>query len=286
MNQIISFIRTILRSIGQIMLQGNAATGFLFLIGIFYGSVVMGLAALLAATTGVASAYIFRFDKNDIEQGIYGFSPALVGVAVVMLLKPVLVSWILVLSGSIAAAYLQHFFHKRKIPVFTLPFVLVTWCIFYSCYYLSPGLVAENAVLIPSAIDKYVFAFKGYGQVIFQTSLFAGIAFFAGVFINSPRPALVALAGAVISGLAGYYFTSYETVNNGLLSYNAVLCAIALTGKKTEDGYWTLAAILLSVLIFLVMLHFQFLPLTFPFVVATCLIIFIRNKLTGLTRLT
>jgi len=58
-----AIIDQVLRGVGQIMLQENAITGLLFLMGIFYGSVFMGLAALLATTCGSITAKLLRYDK-------------------------------------------------------------------------------------------------------------------------------------------------------------------------------------------------------------------------------
>ena len=109
------------------MLQGNAATGLLFLAGITWGSPIMGLAALLSACCGTAAAALLKDDGKAIGQGLYGFSAALVGVALVLLRGHGPLVWAAMVPGAVAAAILQHFFLVRKIPVFTLPFVLVTW---------------------------------------------------------------------------------------------------------------------------------------------------------------
>jgi urea transporter len=90
-----SFVRQVLRGLGQIMLQENALTGLLFLLGIFYGSVFMGLGALVATACGTMTAYLFHFDKAETEKGLYGFSAALVGVALTLFLKSILFCWIL-----------------------------------------------------------------------------------------------------------------------------------------------------------------------------------------------
>ena len=58
-----SVLSTILKGLGQIMLQENSVTGLLFLIGIFYGSIIMGLAALLATICGTVTAYLLKYDK-------------------------------------------------------------------------------------------------------------------------------------------------------------------------------------------------------------------------------
>ncbi len=281
MKHVIFFSKTILKGISQIMLQDNAVTGFLFLIGIFYGSVHIGLATLLATAVGTASAYLLHFEKNKIEQGLYGFNPALVGAATLLLLKPLPYSWAIVVIGSIVSVYIQHFFITRKIAAFTLPFVLVTWLIFYSVKYLFVYLVVKPSMPVATEVDQYLFAIKGYGQVIFQSNIISGILFFAGVFINTPLSALYGLAGAVLSGILGYSFASNQAFANGLLSYNGVLCAIVFAGKKKEDGYRAFAAVLLSLVFTILMMEFHILVLTFPFVLASGLVLYVRDQQTN-----
>ena len=89
----IPLINIVLRGIGQIMLQESALTGLLFLAGIFYGSVSMGLAAILAAFCGTLTAKIMGYDNSEIQKGLYGFSPALVGVALIFYFQPVFIIW-------------------------------------------------------------------------------------------------------------------------------------------------------------------------------------------------
>lgn len=128
-----SIVSIVLKGLGQIMLQENPITGLLFLIGIFYGSFIMGAAALLATVCGTATAFLFKYKNSEIEKGLYGFNAALVGVATMLFLKPVLISWIIIIIGSLLATMLHHFFVKQKIAVFTLSFVLITWIILFFC---------------------------------------------------------------------------------------------------------------------------------------------------------
>ncbi|HMZ47371.1 MAG TPA: urea transporter, partial [Flavobacteriales bacterium] len=107
-----------LRGLGQIMLQENAATGLLFLIGIAWASPVMALAAWLAVCCGTATAILLKYDRAEIEQGLYGFSAALVGVALVLFRGIGPLVWLAIVAGSVGAAIVQRFFTARKIPVF------------------------------------------------------------------------------------------------------------------------------------------------------------------------
>lgn len=274
-----ALVRQVFKGIGQIMLQNNATTGLLFLVGIFYGSVFMGFAALLATLCGTITAIVLKYNQREIDKGLYGFSAALVGVSIILFLKPVFVSWMFIVIGSVMATIIQHFFIKRKIPVFTLPFVLVTWIFLLLVRYYFPQLATETVMPIVSVSDYFTFAIKGFGQVIFQDNILSGLLFFIAVYISSPIAALYGLAAAILSGLLALCFSvPIEIAGMGLFSYNAVLCAIVFAGTKIKHGMWILIAVLLSLVINLIMSWYQLIPLTFPFVVASCITILVRNK--------
>ncbi len=277
------FLRSAFRGIGQIMLQENSVSGILFLIGISLGSLMMGLGVLLATVVGTTTAYLSKYKISDIEKGLYGFSPALVGVATMLFLKNTIVAWIIIIFGSIVAAMLQHFFLKRNIPVFTLPFVLVTWLIIYLPMALFPTLLLDPPILSPSKIDNYLFFIKAYGQVIFQSSIWSGLLFIAGVFVNSRIMGVYGLIGAAVAGLLGYCFVETEIIANGLLSYNAVLCAIVFAGRKRQDIGWMFLSVILSVFFTLLMFKLNIVVLTLPFVLGAVCTLFIKKNWATMT---
>lgn len=281
--QRISFVIIILRGLGQITLQENAATGLLFLIGIFYVSVLMGLGAILAVCCGTITAKLLGYEKTEIEQGLYGFSAALVGVALLLYFKPVFDVWLLVIIGSVAAAVIQHSFIKRKIPVFTLPFVLVTWAILFLVGRFYPNVNAVSANISTPMSQDFTFALRGFGEVIFQGSVVSGSLFFIAVFINSPVAALYGLAGAVMAAsLSAFFSAPVADVGMGLFSYNAVLCAIVFAEDKIKAGIWFLISVVLAVVIGLAMFKNQLIQLTFPFVAATCITLIIKSTASAL----
>lgn len=276
----ISVATVIFKGLGQIMLQENWITGLLFLIGIFYGSLIMGLAALLATVCGTVTAYLLKYDKSEINKGLYGFSAALVGVAVMLFLKPVFWAWTIVVVGSLLAAMLQHFFMKIKIPAFTFPFVLVTWLILFICNNFCGDLLAIPMPVIAHLSDSLSEGFKSFGQVIFQGKLVSGLLFFVAVFISSPIAALYGLAGAIVSNFIAFGFSApIDDINLGIYGFNAVLCAIVFAGNKVKDGFWVLLAVVLSLCVSLLMIRFGLPQLTFPFVFATWITLFLKNKL-------
>lgn len=274
-----SIITITLKGFGQIMLQENRITGLLFLIGIFYGSPVMGLSALLAVICGTSTAYLLKYDKTEINKGLYGFSAALVGVAVMLFLKPVFWAWVIVIVGSVLAAMLQHFFIKRNFPAFTFPFVVVTWIILLICRNFYTEILAVPTPTIAHISDSFSDGFRGFGQVIFQNKLVSGILFFLAVFISSPIAALYGLAGAIVSDIIAFGLDApIDDINLGLYGFNAVLCAIVFAGNQVRDGIWVLLSVVLSVCISILMMKFHLTQLTFPFVLATWITLFIKNK--------
>lgn len=277
--KIASLVSILLKGLGQIMLQENPVTGFIFLIGIFYGSFIMGIAVLLATVCGTATAFLLKYDKSEIDKGLYGFSSALVGVAVLLFLKPVTLSWVFIIIGSSSATIVQHFFIKRKIPVFTLPFVLVTWVIIFFTSIYFTEIISDQPAVIATTIDYFSVGFKGYGQVIFQNNLIAGLLFFIAVFFSSPISALYGLAGAILSAIITVQFSvSINDISIGLFSYNAVLCSIVFASTKIKDGIWVLLSVLLSFFVSLSMATLNVIPLTFPFVLASCITLFFKNN--------
>lgn len=274
-----SFPTIILKGLGQIMIQENSVTGLFFLIGIFYGSITMGVAALVATICGTATAIILKYDTAEINKGYYGFSAALVGVSLLLFLKPVLLTWIFVIIGSSLASIIQQFFIKRKIPVFTLPFVLVTWTIllFTRMFFTDALSIMSSGTSV--TIDYFLLGFKSFGQVIFQDNFISGLLFFIAVFINSPISTLYGFAGAILSAFIAFKFSlPINEIGNGLFSYNAVLCAIVFGNKKPKESIWVLLSVLLSLFVSILMTTLNIAPLTFPFVLASCFILFLKVK--------
>ncbi len=272
------FATRIFKGVSQIMLQENAITGILFLAGIFYGSVVMGAAAALATASGIITAVLLRYDKAAIDKGLYGFSAALVGVGVVLFLKPLMATWMIIIAASALATIIQHFFIRRQIPVFTLPFVVITWIIIMAANHFFPHLLAEHSSAVTD-IDGYLsIAFKGFGQVIFQGSLVAGVLFFIAVAVSSPLAALYGLAASVMAGFISLSFSApAEMVVDGLFGYNAVLCAITFAGRKKMDSLWVLLSVVLALVIGYCMWKFDLIQLTFPFVLASFITMKVKN---------
>lgn len=288
MNEIfkkIPFLDNILKGIGQIMLQENRWTGLLFLIGIFIGSWQCGIAVLLSTAAGTFTAMKLKYDKSEINAGLYGFSAALVGVALSFLFETTALIWILIILGGALAAIIQHFFIQKKIPVFTFPFIMITWVLVFTLHHFThiPPSAMLSAEVVPSKYDDFLTCTNGFGEVIFQGGVLSGVIFFIAVFISSPIAALYGLAASILgAGLSQLNGEPIKEIHMGLFGFNAVLSAIVFSGVKKTDGLWVLIAVFLTIAIddFLVDNHYLDAVggvFTFPFVAGTWVTLLIKK---------
>lgn len=277
----------VLNGLGQIMLQENILCGFLFLSGLFAAHYIYGLAALTAVLCGTLTAHLLKYDKKETDSGLYGFSPALVGVVLVFLFKPVLLTWILLLVGSSAAAVLQHYFIKRNIPAYTFPFILVSWILIFLIrnFIDLPAAEIQSNDFLKWPADYLLIGTKSYGQVIFQSSTLSGILFFLGVLISAPLAGIYALLAAFLcSFLALIFGQAADSVWMGIYGFNPVLTAIVFAGPKIKDAFWVLLAVILTLFIQIILIETAVLNsfggvLTFPFVAGTWLTLIIKSRL-------
>jgi len=189
-----------LNGVAQIMFQENLLTGIIIVIGVAVGSLNFAVALLLSSFSGAFTADLIEYDKGKIEQGLYSFSAALVGVAALLFFRSHLITWSFVIIGGALAALIQHLSIKKGVAIYTLPFVLVTWLAISLAHTLYPSLIVGAGELTSSSYDAFLFPLKGIGQVIFQGKLSTAIFFFLALLISSPRVALWAVGAALLSG--------------------------------------------------------------------------------------
>ncbi len=266
-----------LKGVGQIMLQENRWTGLFFLAGLFAGSWQVGVAALIASATGALTARLLKFDPDEIDAGLYGFSPALVGVAMLFLYQGTVWVWLLAIVGSVLAVIIQHLFFRIKFPAYTFPFILVAW-IFVFFIRLGGDFVPSDLIQIPfrsTSLDAFFAITNGFGEVIFQAKPISGFLFFLGVMINSPVTALyAALASTMGAYLAMGQGQEHEQIMMGLFGFNAVLTAIVFAGKTYRDFIWVFIGVIITVFLHLGLVNSGWLlpvggVFTFPFVAGT-----------------
>lgn len=266
------------RSFGQIMLQASGLTGLFFVLGITAASPLMAAGGALAVLAANLWAYKLKYPRDLLKKGFFGFSPALVGVAVVLFLQPAWYLPLVIVVGAVLAAAIQRFFAKIEVAVFTLPFVLVTWGIWWVAHTWWPELM-QGGGADPLVKELLYFPLLSYGQVIFQGSALAGLLFLAGVGSSNLQTAIFGLAGGTLASVVALWVgVDMLAVGQGLWGFNAVLCAITFAGKRRMDFIWAGAAVALALFVGALMQNFALPQLTFPFVAGSVMTLALKER--------
>ncbi|MCG5076684.1 urea transporter [Paraburkholderia tagetis] len=240
----LEFLDTVLRGIGQVMLQSNSYAGLLFLVGIFYNSTLFGLAVVVGAAVSTVTAMALGADRSLVRAGLFGFNGALVAVALLYFLRPDILTWACVVFAGICAsvvmAAMLNLLKVWEIPVLTAPFVFTALCFFlaiarfgrlHSTHLLPtaglPTSVAVEGVVTASTVVEGVF--NGIAQVFFQGNVVTGVIFVVGLLISSRVACAAALLGSLTGLVVAWGMGAAEpAIRAGAFGFNSVLTAIAL----------------------------------------------------------
>jgi urea transporter len=280
-------VRSVLRGIGQVFFQDSAVTGACFAVGIALSSPLMALGALVGASIGTAVARLARFDAGEIADGIYGFNPALVGIASFFFFQPDVSCIGLMLVGAVAATFLTRLLRKLlPFPTYTSPFVLTVWVL----WLIGPAMGADwvGPGEPTTASNPLIATANGISQVMFQANLGTAILFVVGIGLRNWRHALWVVAASALGVLvANYHVTPAqraldperlvqrflaENISLGLYSYNATLPALALFLWR-RSLIPALLGVLLSVPLTELVPKVGLPALTAPFILATWIVL-------------
>lgn len=241
-------VLVVFRGIGQIWFQESALTGLLFVIGIAICFPIQAAGIVLGSAIGCALAYGLKYDRGELLAGIYGFNPALVGIATFFFFKPDATSIGLMVAGCLVATVLTRLMRGYvPFPTYTTPFVVTTWGVYLIANSMGVAGTESGAVMlvpVPAANFGVESILHGVGQVMFQASLWTGLLFLAGLAVNDREHAAWSLLAAVFGMLVATYHLDaaaraldperlierdqFENVRLGLYGYNATLAAVAL----------------------------------------------------------
>ncbi len=224
----VDWIKLVLRGIGQVMFQGHAVTGLLFLIGIAFASPLMGLGALIGAVIGPVVARILRYDEADIHDGIYGFNACLVGIAAFFFFQPGVTEFLLLLAACAVSTPVTWAMRRfLPFPTYTTPFIVTTWVM----WGIGGAMGLPTVVLPPSpnSLNMVSAIVEGLSEVFLQASIVTGVLFYAGLAVSDWRHATMALMGSVVGTMVGLHHADAPgDITIGIFGYNATLAAIAL----------------------------------------------------------
>ena len=226
---IVEWAKVVFRGVGQVMFQGHAVTGLLFLIGIAYADPWMGLGALIGAVVGPLVAKLLRYDEGQIRDGIYGFNSSLVGIAAFFFFQKGPGEIALLVAACAVSTPVTWAMRKfLPFPTYTSPFIVTTWVMIVVGQKLMglPDVVHPPS---PSSLNIASAIAEGLSEVFLQASLVTGILFMAGLLASNWRHALLGLAGSIIGTLVGIYHSDPSSnISIGIYGYNGTLAAIGL----------------------------------------------------------
>ena len=244
--RLLIFADTVLRGLGQVMLQNNSYAGLLFLVGIACNSPVFAAAALLGTLASTLAAIGLGADRQDLRNGLFGFNGGLVGIALLCFLQPTPLVWSCVViaaaASSLIMAAMMTALAAARLPALTAPFVLTSLCVLLASARfgrlqasdllptadLPKGAVIDGAVTASTLGEGLL---TGVGQVFLQDNMLTGALFILGLFVASRRACLAAVAGSFSGMLVAWAMGADEpAIRAGLFGYNSVLVAIALSG--------------------------------------------------------
>lgn len=261
---LLSFLDSMFRGIGQVMLQNNSYAGLVFLIGIVYNSAILGVAVLVGTVASTATALLLGADRSDVRAGLFGFNGALVAIALLYFLDPTLLTFgYVVLAAAfttVMMAALMRSFGASGLPALTAPFVGVTLLFILACARFgrlhSTGVLPTAGLPEAATVEGIVTAstlleglFAGVAQVFFQDSVITGAIFVVGLLISSRAACGAALLGSLAGALVAWGMGAAEpAIRSGAFGFNSVLTAIVFSGgflvvNPTSVGYGAFAVV-------------------------------------------
>lgn len=268
--------RALLLGFSQIMLYSNVLTGLFFLVAIALTSVSMCLGAIGGSLVAYAAALLSGARREYLDQGLYGYNGALVGLACT-LFWPVGTDLLIIIAlAALLSALLMRFLIDRLgCPVYTVPFILSIWLV-AAVLGFEP---APAAAVSRTGVDNLLL---GFGQVLFLDNPVSCVLILMGVGIASWRALCWGSVAIVLSsGFALLTGVAEEVIFSGMYAYNAVLVAIALSVRREPDALTLIFAVLLSA-VFTGWLEQSGMPvLTAPFVLACWLAIPLMDLIKG-----
>lgn len=265
------YLKILLRGSGQVMFQGNAWTGLLFLLGIFWGAYsshtpAVAWGALLGLMVSTATGYILNLPDEDGREGLWGFNGILVGCAFPTFLGNTIWMWLSLALCSALTVWmregLNNVMKPWKVNSFTFPFVVSTWLFLLAARamhgldatHLATPMLPEHlttggVLYLDQAAEYWL---RGVSQVFLIDSWVTGIFFLVGLLIASRWAALWAAIGSVLAIItASVLSASGHSIAQGLYGFSAVLTAIALATvfyrPCWRSALWALIGIIITV---------------------------------------
>lgn len=274
-------LRTLLRSVGQIVLQRHAGTGACLLAALALCDLRLACAALIGATTANVCAVLAGHADDAISDGLAGFNGALAALATFTFIGDAPTAIATALLAAAASAWLGAPLGRRlagaRLSVYSTPCLIATWAWLAlragapspPAHVFAALSVAHGAV--PNSLDPALRAFAGFlsgvAQSEFASGAPAGLLVLAGIALSSRRAAGFALAGAALASAVELACgTPLADFDAGLAGFNGALAALATLTLGTRAAF---CATIFAAVLHLAAVRCGLPAMTAPFVLAS-----------------
>jgi urea transporter len=263
-------LRTLLRSLGQIVLQPNAFTGACLLAAWLLCDPRLACAGLMGAIAANVSAALAGYQEDDTRAGLHGFNGALAGLAAFSFIADNATAAAVAILAATCTAWLlepwARWLRARGLGYFSSPCLIVTWLWLPLVTRVGQqASLTTEPTLGAAQLSRGLLA--GFAQTGFASGALPGLLVLIGIAVASRQHALWALIGAGFASavhlLLGASASSYDA---GLLGFNGALTAIALADCSIAA---TLSGVALSVVLQAAAAYYALPAMTAPFVLAT-----------------
>lgn len=272
--------RTLLRSLGQIVLQPNAFTGACLLAAWLLYEPRLACAALMGAVAANVSAVLASYREDNTRAGLHGFNGALAGLAAChFIADSATAGAVAILAATCTAWFVAPWSRRlraRGIGFFSSPCLIVTWLWLPMITVNAPPAGVALTHHAPSATEVGSGLLAGLAQTGFASGAWPGLLVLLGIAAASRRHALWALIGAAFASAAHLLLgATAGSFDAGLLGFNGALTALALA----DCGLVTmLGGVAVSVVLQASAAHFGWPVMTAPFVLATWSVQWLRQR--------
>ncbi len=238
-------VEAILASYSQVLFSRSKLVGAIVLLATFVVPVV-GLVGLLGVALAATVSLLMGMDREATRSGILGYNALLVFLMIGASLHWSAAFWGLaavvaavVVLGHVALATALHY-HLR-LPVLSVPFVLVGWLVLASVPYVKGMGVRTSLPALelgafpgPETVDVLL---RSLGAIFFQPHWAAGALVLLALLIHSRIATFHALVGFAVAMFADtFLFTFPPEFLYLYVGFNFVVTAIALGGVFYVPG--------------------------------------------------
>ncbi len=251
------FARALCVSYAEILFMQRAWAGLLML-GVTFLLPSVGITGLVSVAAAYAFARFIGMGRSFLASGFFTYNALLVGLGLGHLFAVTPLSLMLaavagVMTFTLSLMLDSLFRTYLRLPILSLPFVVVSAVLYLASLGYSNLLFNEGAALAPTALPGWVPAwlsgfFSALGAILFLPDPVAGLLLALVILASSRILFLLALAGYLLGvGVTALFGGSLSAAVADLNSFNFILVAMALGGVFLVPCRQSLMVVVLAV---------------------------------------